>query len=170
MPSGNKRSLVAVATPEVGGTSLRRHLLEAEAERLMLILRRVQRRLLHWVRVMPNERAAVRRTEDGWEPILDKDGNQIMMPLIPDHEFVQSADWCTRTMLGLLKEQRERAKFAVGTKGALPIDDETLEAELAELARTHVLELSDAELAKLIAERAIEVPSTPVATSDDDEI
>ncbi len=141
-----------MATPEVGGVQVARHVLDVETERLLHLARRVGLRLRTWARQMPTERAAVLNIDGEWIPVLDDEGKPVMMPLIPDKEFRENAEWYSKSILGLLKEQRERAKLTPNNGGA-PIDDETFELELADLARQTIREMPEAELAKLLAER-----------------
>lgn len=149
-----RTTLGAVATPVVAGVVVQRHLLDVEAERMMHLLTKVGRRLRHWLKVMPEERAAMRYDRETFthHPILDATGNHVTEPLIPDKDWLETADWYQKTMLGLLREQRERAKMAPG-KGGLPVDDETFELELAQLAQDAVRAMPVEELQKLLAER-----------------
>lgn len=167
--------LAPVVTPEVGGVRIRRPVLEAETASMLQLVRRVRRRLLHWMRTMPEERSAVRRTEHGWEPILNADGQIVTQPLIPDQEWRESAEWVSKTLLGLLKEQRERAKLRPGG-GAAAVDDATFDAELKELARAAIAEMSDDELRLALAARTaidvvlVDAEPVGVVTSPHDEL
>lgn len=156
MSKGNRSSLVAVQTPAVQGVVVKCHMLDLETERMMGLVRKVGRRLRHWMVTMPETRAAMYYDRENFchHPLLDENGKQLTEPLIPDKDWLETADWYQKSMLGLLKEQRERAKMADG-KGGLPIDDATFEAELAELAKQAVREMSTEELQRLLAERTV---------------
>lgn len=167
-----RAQLAAVATPDIGGVRVRRHVLEVETERIMNLVRKVGYRLRHWLRTMPEDRVAMRfdRETNTHYPVLDPNGNPLTEPLVPDKDWLENAEWYSKTMLGLLKEQRERARLAP-KDGALAIDDATLEAELDALTIERIKTMPEEEFRKLLAERAIEVqpaePAAPVETDDD---
>lgn len=171
-PAGPRSQIGQVATPSVGGVNLpRRHVLDVETERLMNLCMRVGRRLRNWIRKMPEERAAMRfdRETGTHYPILDQDGKQVMEPLIPDRDWIENAEWYQRTLLSLLREQRERAKMTSG-KGGPALDDATFEDELRELARQTIREMPESDLRALLAERTIEVePTEPTGKAKDDD-
>lgn len=170
-PASHRSQLGQVADTAVGGTKIRRHTLEVETERLMNLTRRVGTRLRTWLMRMPEERAAMRYDHETntHHPLLDADGKQLTEPLLPDKDWIENAEWYSKTMLNLLREQRERAKMGAG-KGGPPLTDEEYEAELADLRRAAVLEMPADELRALLAMRPIDVggsSSPPVQGSDD---
>lgn len=135
-----KRSqLGATSCPELGGVAIRRHVLDIEAGNMMHLARRLGLRLRRWLRTMPQDVPAVRmvRVEGGGAvavPICGPDGNQLMMPLLPDSEFRETAEMYERIVRGLLVEQRLRAVLKPNARPALT-DDEA-EAELAAYVRS----------------------------------
>jgi hypothetical protein len=88
----------AVPTFEIGGVSVGRHTLTVQAELLESIVGRIGRRLNHWLKTNPNA--------------------------TPSAEFLEAFRYYQAALLGLLREQRERARRAVD------VPDEQLEATL----------------------------------------
>lgn len=71
----------------------------------------------------------------------------------PDEDTRETLRWYKDTVLGLLKEQRERARLAAAS-GSQPLSDPEYNEAIAALKREALLEMSDDEMAKLMAERA----------------
>lgn len=157
--------LSAVATPSVGGVSVKRHVLELEASSLAWIARRVGRRLARYLRNLPYEiqghQLQFVQGQAVPVPMLNALGEPIMVPALPDGEFRENWRWYQTSILGLLKEQRERAKLTPKNGGAVLSDDEYQEA-LADLVRQSLAAMPDDELEQLLATRRkaapIEVP------------
>lgn len=107
--------------------SARRDALAAETTRLAAILSRVGRRLKHVI-------------------------GRLDMYSLPDKESRESLKWYSETTLGLLKEQRERAKLAQ-LSGLPQLSEEEHQQALEAFRRETMLSLTDEELARLAAER-----------------
>jgi hypothetical protein len=102
----------AVPTADIGGVSVRRHTLTAQAEQLVSLTGRIGRRLNHWLRT-------------------HRDG-------VPSAEFFEAFRYYQAALLGLLREQRERARLADGK----PMSDEDYERGIQEFRaeiRTEIL-------------------------------
>jgi hypothetical protein len=172
LPAG----MLAVATPVVGDVQIRRHQLDLEAGSLVRMCARIRKRLNRWLREMPEEIAAMRdmgRVDDKGKPILEPvcgpDGKPLLEPFLPGEDWRELFRWYQTATLGMLKEQRERAKLQAG-KHKLPVDDATFDAQLHELARMAVLEMPKAELEALIRARAIDVAvpdASPITDTED---
>lgn len=164
--------MIEVATPEVGGVTLRRHMLDLEASKLSAMAQRLGNRLRLWIRRMPDvtaQRVIGRDPDSGrdlFDDILDAEGKTITVPWLPDRDFRETFEQYSKVVLGLLKEQRERAKL-IGKQGAPPVSDDVFDAQLGELARAAVLEMPKAELELLIRQRAIDVPVGEPLLPDD---
>lgn len=168
--------MISVATPTIGDVQIKRHALDVEAASLTRMCYRVRKRLNRWLREMPEQVACIREVgRDGngkpiFEQMRDADGTPLLEPFIPGKDWTELFRWYSSSTLGLLKEQRERAKLGAG-KGAPPVDDATFDAQITELVRAAVLEMPKAELEALLRMRAIDVPVgevTPGANNDDD--
>lgn len=157
MSTDNAKPLT-VRTPEIGGVTLRRHLLDREAAGLAKLAQRLGKRLRLWLKRMPDveaKRVVGRDPETGVnleEPITGADGQPVIVPWIPDSDWRDNYDLYTKVVVALLKEQRERAKL-VPKNGATPVSDEVFEAQLKELAIKALDEMPRSELEKLLAER-----------------
>jgi hypothetical protein len=93
-----------VTTPMIGGVTVGKHTLTAQAEQLESITGRIGRRLSHWLRT-------------------NRDG-------VPSAEFFEAFRYYQAALLGLLREQRDRARLAAGERESVPT--EVLEAQLRE--------------------------------------
>lgn len=135
-----RAQLEPVATPEVGGVVIRRHVLECEAARAMHLARRLGMRLrAQLIALGPRS--------------------------LPDEEWRETAEIYERILRSLLVEQRERAKLKPNAKP--PISDEDAMAELAVLARQAVMTMPLADLqALMLARTAIDAPSIEVANDE----
>ncbi len=123
----------SVATASVGGVHITRHILELEAASMAWSLHRLGLRIKQWFRQT--------RTKTG-EPVIFPDQAQLMC--IAEYN---------KGVLGLLKEQRERAKM--GPKNGGPaISDEDFEKGLAELVAHAVRTMPETQLRELLADRA----------------
>lgn len=71
----------------------------------------------------------------------------------PDEDTRETMRWYKDTVLGLLKEQRERARLAAAA-GVPELSEPEYDKAIAALKREALLEMSDEEMAKLMAERA----------------
>lgn len=145
---------------------MHRHPLEKQAGRLNEIASRVGRRLMVWIKQIEGQeqnlvRIVGRDIDSGrliTEDVLNRDGEVIKVPVLPDADFRENWKLYQKTVSELLTEQRHRAAMGAG-KGGQPLDDAKFEESLRELARQTVLEMSDADLAKLLAARK---PAKPV--------
>jgi hypothetical protein len=108
-----------VATPEVAGVTVRRHVLDHEAARLAGLASRVGKRLSYWLREHQE---------------------------LPDAGWLESARWYGTTIQGLLKEQRLRSQL---TKGVEVMSDAEYERELDEIIRARMMQMTDEEIARL---------------------
>lgn len=161
--------LPAVQSPEVGGVTMRRYAMDLEAASLLAMARKIRKRLMHAIRMMPAQRVAMHKTKEGYEPVLDEHLKPVMIAYLPDEEWRENAKWYSKSLMELLREQRERAKLAPKNGGA-QVDDETFNAELLELGRQALREMSPAELRKLVAEReALDTTGTEVLVSTNHE-
>lgn len=108
-----KPPLPAIATPEVGGVRMRRHVLDAQASGLAHLARRLRTRLVYALRELPEG-------------------------AMPDRDWRETYELYERTVTNLLKEQRERAKLKPAgperPEDGAPLTPEE-EAELRELAK-----------------------------------
>ena len=75
---------------------------------------------------------------------------------LPSEAFLATFKEAGIVVLGLLKEQRERAKLKPGN-GAPAIDDATFEKQLGELVRQTIVTMPKRELDELMRLRAIDV-------------
>ena len=153
--------LPEVATPHVGGVRVTRHVLDLEAGSLAWLARRVGRRLNRWLKQCPEE---IRGHLIEWKqgvpvsvPMLNASGDPIMVPALPDGEFRENWRWYQTTILGLLKEQRERAKLTP-KNGAPILTDEEYQAELRVLVAESVRSMPEDELRELLAARTAKAP------------
>lgn len=153
----------AVTTQAIGGVSVKRHVLDLETGHMMHITRRIGRRLTKWLRetpeLVPGFRAIWEEGHVSLHPMLHPDGSPVMVPSLPDEMFRESYKLYASTLLGLLREQRERAKLT-SKNGALPISDEDYQAGIRELVAESIRSMPEAELRELLAAReqaAIEV-------------
>lgn len=177
MASGKAPSIALspIENPDVGGVRFRKHPLEIEAGRLNQIAHRLGNRLLLWLReteetpekpglarkpkMVKLERVVGRDMESGrliQEPVTDKDGNEMLVPILPNEDFRDTFKLYERAVRNLLVEQRARAAMGAG-KGGAPVDDETFEREIAELARETIKNMPIGELRELLKARAIDV-------------
>ncbi len=149
--------LPEVTTPVIGGVRITRHVLDLEAGSLAWLARRVGRRLQRWLKQCPEEiqgfRIEWKQGQPVPVPMLHPNGEPVMVPALPDGEFRETWRWYQATILGLLKEQRERARLAPG-KGAPIISDEDYAVALRELVAEQVRTLPENELHELLAARA----------------
>lgn len=156
--------MIAVATPIVGDVQIRRHQLDCEAAALANMCHKVRRRLNRWLKQMPEEIAAMRamgRIDDDGNPLLEPvcgpDGKMLLEPLLPGEDWRETFRWYQSAVLGLLKEQRERAKLVKGA-GAPPLNDDEYAAELELIEQQAVLEMPKERLEELLRRRgAIDV-------------
>lgn len=95
-------------TVTIGGVAVSKHTLTAQAEQLASLTGRIGRRLNHWLRTHPD--------------------------VLPSAEFFEAFRYHQAALLGLLREQRERARLA----GGEPMSDEDYERAVQEL-RTEIL-------------------------------
>ncbi len=166
--------LPSVATPTIGGVSIKRHVLDLEAGSLGWITRRVGRRLSRWLRSTPEEiQGFLIKWEEGRPvpvPMLDLEGKPIMVPCLPDSEFRETWRWYQNALLGLLKEQRERAKLTP-KNGAPALTDEEYEAAHREMVAESIRTMSDGELEAMLMERhkasALTVDAVVVETKNE---
>lgn len=94
------------SAPSISGVSVRRHTLTAQAEQLTSLTGRIGRRLNHWLRT-------------------HREG-------VPSAEFFEAYRYYQAALLGLLREQRERARL-----GCKPMSDEEYERGMQEF-RTEI--------------------------------
>lgn len=123
----------SVATANVGGVHITRHILELEAASMAWSLHRLGLRIKQWFRQT--------RSKAG-EAVVFPDQGQLMC--IAEYN---------RGVLGLLREQRERAKMGAKT-GAPPLDDEAFEKGVQELVAHAVRTMPEAQLRELLQDRA----------------
>jgi hypothetical protein len=95
-------SFPAARTADIGGVSFRRDTLTVQAEQLASLTGRIGRRLNHWLRT-------------------HRDG-------VPSAEFFEAFRYYQAALLGLLREQRERAR-----PDCRPMSDEDFERGMLEL-------------------------------------
>jgi hypothetical protein len=175
-------ALAPIENPDVGGVRFRKHPLEIEAGRLNQIAHRLGNRLLLWLReteengppgkarkpkMVTLTRVVGRDMESGrllTEPITDKDGAEMLVPILPDDDFRQTFQLYERAVRNLLVEQRARAAMGAG-KGGAPLDDEKFNAGLNQLVQETIKQMPLSELRELIKARALDVDSL----SDKDE-
>lgn len=146
--------LASVATPSIGGVAVYRHVLDLEAATMTLIMRRLGQRIKCWFR---NTKTS------------DPSDHKVGSGSLPDEDARESIKLYTQGMLGLLKEQRERAKLTPKT-GAVILDEATFEAELRTLVATTIRSMPDAELRAMLQEREVQatvVASMPVEPEGD---
>lgn len=124
----------------------------------MAITSRLGGRLRYWLRGVPAEVPIMRGYGEEATPVLDAKGEPVMQPVMPDKDWRETYDLYTKSVLGMLKEQRERAKLVAAGKGGLPLTDAEADAELAELVRDSIRSMPPDELRALLAERVIDVP------------
>ena len=109
-------------------------------------------------------------SDDRGKPIVeqmrDKDGNPLMEPFLPGEDFRESYRFYTTSVLGMLKEQRERAKLVKGA-GAPPLNDDEYNAELELIEEQAVMEMSKERLEELLRKRgAIDAQATEAGAID----
>jgi hypothetical protein len=174
-------ALAPIENPDVGGVRFRKHPLEIEAGRLNQIAHRLGNRLLMWLRETEEQpekpgmarrpkmtkltRVVGRDMESGRlleDPVVDKDGNEMLVPILPNEDFRDTFKLYERAVRNLLVEQRARAAMGVG-KGGAPLDDATFKAGLDELVRETIKSMPIAELRELLKARAIDVEQQPPA-------
>lgn len=148
--------LPSVATPSLGGVAIKRHVLDLEAATFAWITRRLGQRLHRWMRNTPEmiQGFQIEWTPQGpvSKPILDEHGEPVMVPCLPDSDWRESYKLYGASLLGLLKEQRERAKLGAKT-GAPPLTDEEYESSLRELVADTLRKMPQGELDELLAAR-----------------
>lgn len=120
--------MTALASTEVGGVRIHRHVLELEAATLACTLHKLGVRIRYWF-----------RSTDEHKPL-------------PDETLIASWNVWQSGTLGLLKEQRERAKLTP-KNGAALLTDEEYQATLADLVRHSLQSMPDDELEQLLAMR-----------------
>lgn len=105
-------SFPEVADTSIGGVTFAKHTLSKQADQLASITARIGRRLSHWLRTNP----------DG----------------IPSPEFFEAFRYHQAALLGLLREQRERARLAAGERESVPTEVLVIQLrhELLNAART----------------------------------
>lgn len=123
----------SVANANVGGVHIVRHILELEAASMAWSLHRLGLRIKQWYR-----------------QTASKPGEPIVFP--GDAELACMVEY-NKGILGLLKEQRERAKL--GSKsGAPPVSDEEFERGVAEIVAASIRTMPEERLRELLQERA----------------
>lgn len=181
MASGKAPGSIALApieNPDVGGVRFRKHPLEIEAGRLNQIAHRLGNRLLMWLRETEEDgapgkarkpkmtkltRVVGRDMESGRlleDPVVDKDGNEMLVPILPNEDFRDTFKLYERAVRNLLVEQRARAAMGAG-KGGAPLDDATFKAGLDDLVRETIKSMPIGELRELLKGRAIDVEQPP---------
>ena len=145
-----------MTAPTIGGVQIRRHVLDLEAPSLAWLARRVGRRLQRWLKQTPDD---IQGHQIEWvqgtpvsKPMLHADGSPVMVPCLPDADFRENWRWYQATILGLLKEQRERAKLTP-KNGAPALSDEEYEAALREMIAETIRTMPAAELETLLEAR-----------------
>lgn len=128
MTDSRPMPLKPVHVPEVEGVKVRRHVLDHEASRVAGIAQRLGKRLNYRMRLQGAHE-------------------------LPDQEWRETYELYAKIVLGLLREQRERAKLSPAT-GAPALSDEEFSRELAEFRRETVHSLSDEEIRAEVARRA----------------
>lgn len=118
-------SLVELAQPTTGAV-MRWHALSREAGALAKLAKRMGQRLRLWMEKNPE--------------------------VMPDADVRFTFDMYTKAVLGLLKEQRERAKLAMSSDAPV-ISDLEFEKQLRELAKRTIAEMPEAELQAMLEER-----------------
>jgi hypothetical protein len=121
------KSMEAVIAQPIGGVVLTRHPLEVEAARLAGLTRRLGKRLMYRHRRM-------------------------LADAVPDEDWRESYKLYRDAVLGLLKEQRERARLPPGSRPPT-VSDEDFEREIKALAAQAVQELPQDELDRLLEDR-----------------
>ncbi len=174
MAASGPAAIAGLASPNVGGVVLKRHPLELEAARSLSIAKRIGRRLIRWAAQVEGKETELERTI-GRDPDTGVDiretvkdpatGEAIMVPILPDKDFLASWELYERSVRNLLQEQRHRATMGTD-KGGQAMDDATFDAKIAELTRRAVLEMPKAELEALLRQRSIDVPAQPFASVD----
>lgn len=96
---------------------------------------------------------------------VDAPGEKVKAEPLPDETTIKLMQWYSHAVLGLLKEQRERAKQA--GKGAPVMTDEEFALEDAKIRDEIRNALSVAELERLLEERKATFDA--VAQSEEDE-
>jgi hypothetical protein len=123
----------SVAIAEIGGVRIHRHVLEREAATLACTLRKLGVRIRYWL-----------RATDEHKPL-------------PDETLIASWNVWQSGILGLLKEQRERAKLTP-KNGAAVLTDEEYQEALSDLVRQSLAAMPDDELEQLLAMRRKAAP------------
>ena len=107
----------------------------------------------------------------------DADGRQLVVPADVNESGTPSRDWCrafqrySGAYSTLLVEERERAKLALMAKmkgGEAPMTDEEYEAEMRNLAREALAELTTDELHREFLRRGMTIPVEVLSTGDPD--
>lgn len=128
-PEGRPRvGLPSVPSVTLGDVTLGSHSLTKQAERLESVCARIGRRLDYWLR------RTMRDT-------MKTHGSEIEAPL-PSEEFLEAFRYWQAALLGLLKEQRERAVL----QGDQP-SPEQLQAQFAEELKRGLDSFNEAERA-----------------------
>lgn len=123
----------AVAVANVGGVALKRHVLDLEAAAMAWNLRKLGLRIRQWFRQSAKPHGE--------------------LPLLPDQGTLAVIAEYNKGILGLLKEQRERAKM--GPKNGGPaLSDEDFEKGLQDLVAHAVRTMPETQLRELLQERA----------------
>lgn len=125
----------------VGDVTIGTHSLTKQAQMLESVCRRIGLRLHHWLR-------ATSQSKD---------------PVLPTEEFIDAFRYWQAALLGLLKEQRERAKL----QGDAPTEEQ-LQAQFADELRRALETFNDEERAfamKLWAENQI-AAKTPTTETE----
>jgi hypothetical protein len=177
-------ALAPIENPDVGGVRFRKHPLEIEAGRLNQIAHRLGNRLLLWLReteengppgkarkpkMIKLERVTGRDLETGEtmrEPVIDANGQEMLVPILPDDDFRETFKLYERAVRNLLVEQRARAAMGAG-KGGAPLDDEKFNAGLNQLVQETIKQMPLSELREIIKARAldVDVPVSPMGES-----
>lgn len=128
--------MVPVATPEVAGVVVQRHTLDLEARRLSTLASRLGRRLKRTLVALPPE-------------------------IVPNEDWRKSFELYERTVINMLREQRERAKLAA-KGGGPPLGDAEFEAELAALAKETLEGMPEREFRALCAARLAQIDAESI--------
>ena len=126
------RSMIPVSTPVIGGVKMQRHSLDIEHRRLTGLLRRLGARLVQQIEALPPA-------------------------ALPSEEWLNHAKFYGLNTLGLLKEQRERARIMV-SPGAKQITDEQYQRELEQAL--------DERIRNMPRETILEMTSDPVPVGE----
>lgn len=159
--------------PHVGVTTIGKTRLAIEAQRGLRLTRTIGRRLINWLEATKRTEVTLLRTigrdpETGidiTEPVLDLDGKQVIVPVIPDDGFRKNWDLYERSLRNLLAEQRAREQMARAS-GAVELSDAEFEARLRELAEQAIREMPRDELERVLAARKLTIITASAETRE----